>query len=66
MSYKKFLGGATLAFLFTAGVAAAQTSTTAGIPDTGVGGTILNIVLLAASALVAIAAAIYLARGRRV
>lgn len=67
MSLKKFLGGTTAAFLFSAGLAAAQTSTTTvGVPDTGVGGDILNLVLLAVSAAVAIGAAFYLARQRTV
>lgn len=60
---KKILGSSLVASLFLTGVAAAQTTTsttTPGVPDTGVGDLIVNVMLLAMSALIAIGGALYL------
>lgn len=65
------LSGSTLALLFSAGIAVAQTTldtastTTVGTPNTGAGGDVaINLALLAVSAAIAIVAA-YLMRQRR-
>lgn len=67
---KKYLGGLWAAVLWMfAGVASAQTTspmtettttTTPGIPDTGVGDVVTNSVMLGAAALIAVGAAAYL------
>lgn len=64
---KKIMSGTALAFLLSAGVVAAQTSsTTPGTPDTGAGGTsTANLLLLGGSAAVALVGAVMLARKRK-
>lgn len=62
---KKILGSSLLASFFLTGVAAAQTgtstaTTTPGVPNTGSGDLIVNVMILAVSALVAIGGALYL------
>lgn len=61
--FKKVLGSSLFASMFLTGVAAAQTTTsttTPGIPNTGAGDLIINVMILAVSALIAIGGALYL------
>lgn len=66
---KKILGTSLFASLFLAGIAAAQTGTTStttpGVPNTGVGDLVMNVMILAVSALIAIGGALYLYTTRR-
>lgn len=60
---KKLLGSSIFASLFLTGIAAAQTTTvttTPGIPNTGASDLIVNVMILAVSALVAIGGTLYL------
>lgn len=60
---KKLFGSSLIASLFLTGVAAAQTTTTTttpGIPNTGAGDLVINVLILAVSALIAVGGAIYL------
>ncbi|MBV9159071.1 MAG: hypothetical protein JO019_00535 [Candidatus Kaiserbacteria bacterium] len=78
MSAKKLLSATAIAFLLTAGAAAAQTtgsttdttgtaSTTVGTPNTGAGGdAMINTIVLATSAAIALGGAAILARRRTV
>lgn len=66
---KNLIGAIALAMMLTAAVASAQTTTTTGttpaVPNTGAGGdTAANVVVLAGSALAALAGATYLGRSR--
>lgn len=61
--FKKLLGSSLFASMFLTGVAAAQTTTsttTPGIPNTGAGDLVINVMILAVSALIAIGGAFYL------
>lgn len=61
--FKKVFGSSLFASMFLTGVAAAQTTTsttTPGIPNTGAGDLIINVMILAVSALIAIGGALYL------
>lgn len=65
---KKLLGTSLFASLFMTGVAAAQTTTTTttpGVPNTGAGDLVINVMILAVSALIAIGGALYLYTTRR-
>jgi len=78
MTVKKVISGTALAFLLTAGIAAAQatgtpgypgttgTSTPIGTPNTGAGDIATNVALLGTSALIAIGGAVLLLRRRGV
>lgn len=60
---KKLFGSSLISSLFLTGVAAAQTTTTTttpGIPNTGAGDLVINVLILAVSALIAVGGAIYL------
>lgn len=60
---KKIFGSSLIGSMFLTGVAAAQTSTpttTPGIPNTGAGDLVMNVLILAVSALVAVGGAMYL------
>lgn len=60
---KKLIGATALAFLLSAGVASAQSTTTPGTPDTGQGGdAVTQLMLLGAAAVVAVGGAAYLTR----
>jgi len=58
----KLFGSSLIASLMLTGSAAAQTTTTTtpGIPNTGAGDLVMNVMILAVSALVAIGGALYL------
>jgi hypothetical protein len=65
---KKLLGTSLFGSLFLTGVAAAQTTTsttTPGVPNTGAGDLVVNVMILAVSALVAIGGALYLYTTRK-
>lgn len=65
---KKLLGTSLAASFLMTGAAAAQTTTattTPGIPNTGAGDVVVNVMILAVSALVAVAGALYLYMTRR-
>lgn len=62
---KKLLGSSLVASMFLTGIAAAQTTTTPGVPNTGAGDLVLNVMILAVSALVAIGGTLYLYMTRR-
>lgn len=65
----KLFGSSLIASLFLTGVAAAQTTTsttTPGVPNTGAGDLVINVMILAVSALVAIGGALYLYTTRKV
>ena len=65
---KKLLGTSLFASLFLTGVAAAQTTTsttTPGVPNTGASDLVLNVMILAVSALVAVGGALYLYTTRK-
>jgi len=64
----KLFGSSLIASLFLTGVAAAQTTTsttTPGVPNTGAGDLVINVMILAVSALIAIGGALYLYTTRR-
>lgn len=61
--FKRILGSSLFASMFLTGVAAAQTTTsttTPGVPNTGAGDLVVNVMILAVSALVAVGGALYL------
>ncbi len=64
---QKILGSAAAGSLLLAGVASAQTTTattTPGVPNTGAGDLVVNVMVLAVSALIAIGGALYLYTSR--